>query len=358
MSLKLKRKRGSPNWYVRGTVRGIVVDESTRTPERGAAESIRIKREAECLKASIFGRKATVSFLKAAVEYMDNKGERRFVGPLLAHFGTTPLANIDQAAIDRAAKILCPTAAPSTVNRQVHTPISAILKHAADRGWCGYRRVKRPAQPKGRTRWLSVDEAERLIEACSPHLRPLVIFLLYTGCRLAEGLYLDWRRVDLARAQVQFLETKNGDPRGVPLHPRVIAELQALKHREGAVFRRPDGKPYARKVDGGGQIKTAFKAACRRAGIADFTPHGLRHTWATWHYIANRDLTALMELGGWRSEKMVMRYTHVDGSNPNRAKKHQRLKVLSRAPRTLAKVGVVGSNPIARSKIHLSSPET
>ena len=66
------------------------------------------------------------------------------------------------------------------------------------------------------------------------------------------------------------------------------------------------------KADGGGQIKTAFRGACRRAGIANFTPHDCRHTWATWHYVANRNLKALMELGGWKSEAMVMRYAHVN----------------------------------------------
>ena len=85
-----------------------------------------------------------------------------------------------------------------------------------------------------------------------------------------------------------------------------------MDHKEGAVFRRPDGKPYQPKADGGGQIKTAFKGACRRAGIANFTPHDCRHTWATWHYSANRNLKALMELGGWKSEAMVMRYAHVN----------------------------------------------
>jgi integrase len=77
-------------------------------------------------------------------------------------------------------------------------------------------------------------------------------------------------------------------------------------------FRRPDGLPYARKTDGGGQIKTAFKAACRRAGISDFTPHDCRHSWATWHYAQNRDLVGLMHLGGWSSERMVLRYAHMN----------------------------------------------
>src|SRR5262249_25314901 len=143
----------------------------------------------------------------------------------------------------------------------------------------------------------------------------IVLFMFYTGARVSEALYLEWRQVDLARAEVQFLETKNGEARGVPLHPRGVAALQSLKHRAGAVFRKPYGTSDARKADGGGQIKTGFYAACRRAGITDFTPHDCRHTWATWHYLANRDLKTLMELGGWQSEKMVLRYTHVNVSH-------------------------------------------
>jgi integrase len=139
-----------------------------------------------------------------------------------------------------------------------------------------------------------------------------VIFLLYTGARLSEALYIDWRAIDLSRAHVTFEQTKNGEARGVPLHPVAVAALANLPHRDGAVFRRHDGHPYEPKDDGGGQIKTGFRAACRRAGIIDFRPHDCRHTWATWHYAANRDPRALMELGGWKSEKMVWRYAHIN----------------------------------------------
>lgn len=310
--LKLVRRHGGKHWYIRGTLRGIAVDESTRTDDKKAAEMIRAQREWELLQSSVFGRKAVATFLEATVSYLKAGGEARYAKRLAEYFGTTPLAKIDQGAIDQAARVLCPDAAPSTINRQIHTPISAIRKHAARRGWCEWSQIERPSQPPARVRWITPAEADRLILKCSEHLRPLVTFFFYTGARVSEALRLDWRDVDLARRHVQFLDTKNGEARGVPLHERVVAVLDKLKHREGHVFRRPDGRPYSEKEDGGGQIKTAFRGACRRAGIPNFSPHDCRHTWATWHYAANRDLVGLMKLGGWKSERMVLRYAHVN----------------------------------------------
>jgi integrase len=136
---------------------------------------------------------------------------------------------------------------------------------------------------------------------------------------LGEALWADWTDVDLIRGHVVFPRTKNGEARGVPLHPRLVVELANLPHREGCVFRRPDGLPYEapaanddNDTSAGRRIATAFRAACRRALIENFTPHGCRHTWATLHYAKNRDLGALMRLGGWKSERMVLRYANVN----------------------------------------------
>ncbi|MEJ1161788.1 tyrosine-type recombinase/integrase [Prosthecomicrobium sp. N25] len=320
MSLRLVRRKKSPYWYLRGSVRGKSIDESTGTADREAADAIRIQREKEILDETIYGRRSVATFTDAVVSYLEHGGERRFLAPLLDHFTGTKLARIDQAAIDKAARKLYPGAAPATVNRQVYTPMSAILKNAAERGMADYRPIKRPRQPKGVIRWLTPDGAERLIAACAPHLRPIVVFLLYTGARVSEALYLDWRHVDLSRRHVEFLDTKNGESRGVPLHPRVVAELANLPRFEWTdrVFLNNRGQPFAEKTEdgqGGGQIKTGFTAACRRAGIKNLRPHDLRHTWATWHYQRNRDLTALMALGGWKSEAMVMRYAHTNSEH-------------------------------------------
>lgn len=317
MPLKLIRRPGRPYWYMHGTVRGIIVRESTGVTDERAAEEIRAKREWELIQRTIHGAQATATFLEAAVSYLEAGGEARHLKLLIARIGKIPLAKIDQDFVDKLARSLHPNCANSSLVRIVYSPISAVMHHAAKRKMCVPPKFERPEQPPGRIRWLNFAEAERLIEACAPHMRPLVTFLFGTGARKAEALFLDWRNVNLVNAQVNFVNdddvrTKSGHSRGVPLHPRVLAELLKLPHRDGTVFRTHFGRPYTRGHDNSASIEHGFKGACDRAGIKNFSPHDCRHTWATWHYAANRDLFALMQLGGWRSLEMVKRYAHVN----------------------------------------------
>jgi hypothetical protein len=39
-------------------------------------------------------------------------------------------------------------------------------------------------------------------------------------------------------------------------------------------------------------------------------PSNLRHTWASWHVQGGTPLSALHELSGWETERMVQRYAH------------------------------------------------
>src|SRR5277367_2779426 len=59
------------------------------------------------------------------------------------------------------------------------------------------------------------------------------------------------------------------------------------------------------------QSSTAWGLAKQRAGIEDFRFHDLTHTWASWHVQSGTSLPELMELGGWKSYEMVLRYAHL-----------------------------------------------
>ena len=116
MPLKLVKRHGSPCWYLRGSVRGVAVDESTKTPDREQAEALRAKREWEIVNRQIGGNRAVATFLEAAVSYLENGGEARYVKALIDHFKTTPLSQIGQAEVDSCARRLFPRLAPATIS--------------------------------------------------------------------------------------------------------------------------------------------------------------------------------------------------------------------------------------------------
>ena len=59
------------------------------------------------------------------------------------------------------------------------------------------------------------------------------------------------------------------------------------------------------------RVGSGWKRALGRAGITEFRFHDLRHTWASWHVTNGTSLQELMELGGWKSYEMVLRYAHL-----------------------------------------------
>ena len=302
MPLKLIKRHNSPNFYIRGTVRGTAVDETTGTSDRQRAEALRIKREGELLDRSIYGERATATFSQAALGYLESGGSNRYLQQLVARWGKTPCQQIDQHAIDQAANELYPKGTGDTRNRHVYTPAISVLHWASTRGLCSWRRFRRPKMAPGRIRFITPEEADRFLSCGSATLRPLAVFLLYTGCRLNEALSLEWRNVTLASMSCSVPRTKTNTPRAIRLHRRAADALKSLPHREGPVFDYPHR--WAVYVD--------WRRACKAAGLQDFTPHDCRHTFATWlRRYGGLDTLGLLATGAWKDAKSVARYAHV-----------------------------------------------
>lgn len=322
-------KRGSI-YYLRGTVAGLSVYESTGLGDRRAAEIKRARREAELIERSAFGRAATLTFAEAALAYIRAGGETRYLAPLIAHFGPKRrLSEIDNDAVAEAARALYPTAAPATINRQVVTPISAVYTMAAQDGHAPPRSFRRRKAPPPRLRWLTPEEAERLIRAGQDkrdhRTLAAILFMLGTGCRTGEALALTVQHLHLDTAQAWIADAKNGEARMVDFPDRTRRFLAASGLPEaGAVFRTPKGLPYKLHTGSGGQMQTAFNALRDAAGLGDdVTPHTLRHTWATWYYAATRDFIRLMALGGWKKPDIAIGYTKLAPADlPARLAKH------------------------------------
>ena len=274
-------------FYIRGVFQGIAVRESADTKDRATAEAVRALKEKEIL-ATVLDPEAAkrtyhrISFAAGADHYLSHGKNAPhsartvgFVERLASHFGTMPLDLIKQDEIDGAVTaIVGDDAAPATKIRVVIGPATAIMRHNAKRGKCPVPEFEMPVVGKSQTPFLTPREALALIDAAAPHLKPLLTFLFGTGARLSEALYLDWKGVDLtagvARLGMSTDGTKNGEVRIAALPIAVVVALASLPHRAGAVFRKDDGDPYTAVPEGqyGGQIKTGWKSACVRAGLA------------------------------------------------------------------------------------------
>ena len=161
MSLRLVRRPKSPNWIIRGTVRGIRVEESTGTSDKRVAEEIRAKREAEILAQSVYGRRATATFAEAALSYLENGGNKRFLEASSSISAPRRSPRSTRTRSTKGARKLYPNASGATRDRQFYTPTSAVLKHAAKRGWCSPIIIERPEKSPGAFRWLTPEEADR-----------------------------------------------------------------------------------------------------------------------------------------------------------------------------------------------------
>jgi integrase len=304
-------KRGQI-WHIRGTIAGQRIRQSTGLGNRAQADAFRIRLETEALERHAFGRDARLTFAQAALPYLEAGGEARFLGPILRHFGPdTLLADVDNDAVNGCAKAIYPDAAPSTINRQVITPISAVINMAADEGKCAPRRLRRRKTPQGRYRWLTPAEAESMLDRAPERVAVQIAFLLGTGCRTGEMLALDVADLDLEGQGAFIAETKNNHARRVVFPTRTKRKLAAYGVPDvGRMFRTPKGKPYVLRDNGGGQIADAFNKVRDTAELgADVTPHVCRHTWATWFWAHNKDLVQLMAHGGWQTAKIALEYT-------------------------------------------------
>jgi len=123
-----------------------------------------------------------------------------------------------------------------------------------------------------RQRYLSLEECERLIEACiSPRVRAIVVIALHTGMRLGEILNLRHSDLDFGSGLILVPDSKNGEPRHIPMDSTVSSLLVDYPRRSDSdlVFANKAGGRFL-------EIRGGFSNACERAGISDLHFHDLR----------------------------------------------------------------------------------
>ncbi|MDP2786238.1 MAG: site-specific integrase [Sulfurimicrobium sp.] len=204
----------------------------------------------------------------------------------------------------------------ATVNRYLAALSSCLAYGVKTLEWIERNpceRIKKPAESKGRVRFLSDDERERILNACRPHseLYLAVMLSLTTGARKAEIMSLRWGQINFTRQIITLSKTKNGETRSIPL----VGEAFTLLQERAKVRSLTDDRifPPTSKAKKGEylDLETTWRAALRTAAITDFHWHDLRHTAASYLTMSGVSLVEVAKVLGHRTLAMVARYSHL-----------------------------------------------
>lgn len=314
IELKRNRREGSGPATLREQ---RAVNEAKREAEEKAraAEAATQKTLAEYWQEAYFPAaqrsKSMASWKREEQHY------RLWIQPLL---GALPLRSIGLTQWDALVKELTDNNLSPRSKEYITGTLRRILRHANERGLVdippptGKRvGVSGPGNNR-RLRVISEEEEAKIMEyllGADPPAWRITKFAFLTGCRASEAFNLTWAGVDFSRGTITFRETKNRDTRTIRISPplaELFAELEPgapNKH----VFTKRDGEAYL-------QSPSPFQTAVDNLGLNEgrtkrdkIVFHSIRHTVATRlaRILGPRDL---MDIMGWRTVVMAMRYVH------------------------------------------------
>ena len=330
----LYRRTDSPYWWASYVdASGSRVRRSTGTSERKEAETLLAKWRVETHRVRHWDEVPTRTFEELMVAYLSAttrqkrsaETDRFRAKALRGYFAGVELNTLDPTHIRgyvawrRAQRVT-----DTTINRDLALLSAAIGYANTEWDWRlpNPTRGRKLTEPEGRVRWITREEAARLVEAAEkarrvPFLADLITVALFTGCRKEELLGLEWKRVDLDQdlLHLEAHHTKSGRRRSVPLCEaargallRRVAFRAATSPNSPWVFAKADGTRMS-------NVRGAFYKACGEAGIKDFRIHDLRHTCAAWLVSAGAPLAEIRDLLGHSTILMTERYAHLAPEN-------------------------------------------
>jgi site-specific recombinase XerD len=312
-------------WWTCIRHNGKKVQKSLETSDRRLAKAIEAKIRTEIVEGSYFeklvGRNKMFKdmverFMKEYAPKV-SKATRISYSTSLTHFNPffeeTNLLDISPKMISRYKVLRIDEGAkPATINRELAMLSKAFSLAVKDWEWIKENPVSKVQKEKvdnKRDRWLNRDEETQILDNSPDWLREIVTFDLHTGLRLEEMLSLEWSRVNLFRRTILIKETKNGNPKTLPLNKialDVLTQRSTVKSiKNDFVFFNCNGEKINSNV-----LRTAFYSVLKKIGIDDFRLHDLRHCFATRLAQAGVDIYKISKLLGHKDIKMTQRYAH------------------------------------------------
>lgn len=312
-------------WWLRYSYRGVKRRESSESSSRSVAVALLKRRLGEMGTGKLIGpdaEKVTLADLKVMlVDDYALKGNQTVLRAaqclthVTGHFGETRRAlDITLDALTSYAKVRSEQkGAPATVKMEL-----AVLRRAFNLAVRAGRLPQRPPFPvlqvhNRRKGFFETGEFNAVAEHLDADVRPLAMFLFWSGWRVSEALGLEWKDVDLGAGIIRLDESKNGEPRTMPFRrlPALSELVDQQRERTSAVeqskgiivpfvFHR-EGSPIR-------SFRRQWVTACKEAGFPGRLAHDFRRTAARNLSRAGVPEQVIMALCGWKTRSVFDRY--------------------------------------------------
>ncbi len=281
-------------------------------------------------------------------------------------FGARPMARISPSLVqDWVTKATADGLSPRSVSKY-HTVLHSIFKRAVRDGLLVCNPCDGTELPKiiaRKTRTLTAEEFERLIDAVPAQHRLMVATFIETGLRWGELIALRPRHIDFLR---RIADRRGDDRRGLPealpdrrahgrqalpegqrapnhRRPPAVARRGRRAHRDHGIdhddllFPTKAGTPISRNT-----FRTRIWLPAVEASGIDFPVriHDLRHAHASWLLAGGADLKSVMDRMGHAQIQTTQKYLHTlpdaDQKNLDALEPDQTLRGASRTRLSLS----------------------
>ena len=209
-------------------------------------------------------------------------------------------------------------------------PLTRVHKTILSRNRCLKKRSMPKSQGSGQALVLSPDEANQIIEACSPAMRAVFSFARCTAARINEVLSLRWENVTPTCVVLPKRIVKGKKKtREVPVNDRLAAEVRAWREQwETTYGRQPEGSDFlfpGRGRDTKGKHLTrwaadkALRKTCKELEIEGASTHSWRRTSLSNANDAGISLRVLQAISGHSSLDVLSRYLQTSDTQKRQA---------------------------------------
>ena len=164
------------------------------------------------------------------------------------------------------------------------------------------------------TRFLTIEECQRLLDATPSDLYPAFFTFLHTGVRKAELENLQWCDIDFKTRQLQIRSKPDWNPksgeRKIPISDALYRVLKGLKKKTSL----ESDYVFSTKYSGHShnRLRRELIKIAKKAELEGITKlHTLRHTFASQLVMSGVDLPTVMKLMGHSDIQTTMIYAHL-----------------------------------------------